>query len=156
MIDSMLLAVPVASPQRLLSVALEAGEVGADGDGWSGSFRGRRAYSGSMSQADREGPGTEAGQFATGDASPTLVLDRSPTWEARRGEAASPGGGSPVGSPLSGAGQQTRAEMDGGSPEGREREVEGAVVEAERAGADSCPSVRGPAECTQTSSVVGR
>ena len=153
LIDSMLLAVPVASPPRLLSVALEAGEAGVKetaGAGPSGVVTTTQG----PAQADREGPGTKAGRFAIGGASPTLVINRSPVGSAE-GEAASPGGGSPVDSPLSGVCQQARAEMEGRSPEGREREVKGVVVEAERVVADSSPSVRGSAGCTQMSSVSG-
>ena len=39
--------------------------------------------------------------------------------------------------------QQARAEIEGGSPEGKEREVKGVTVGAERVVAASGPSVRG-------------
>ena len=99
LIDSMLLAIPVASPPWLLKVNLEAGEAGVKETAGAGLSRVVTTTQ-DLAQADREGPGTKAGRFAIRGASPILVINQSPVGSAED-EAASPGGGFPVDSPPS-------------------------------------------------------
>ena len=76
LIDSMLLAVPVASPPRLLSVALEAGEAGAEETARAGSS-GIVMATQDQAKAGCAGPGTRAAGFVSGGTSPTPVRDHS-------------------------------------------------------------------------------
>ena len=99
LIDSMLLAVPVASPPQLLSAALEAGEASTK-ETARASSSGIVMPTRDQAKADCVGPGTRAAGFRSGGTSAIPVRDHSSMGDVE-GMAMSPRGGPPVDSPTS-------------------------------------------------------